>query len=132
MIHLKADNRPDQASTTAPAITRHARTPPLKADADDGECGGGATVPFVTGGGASAGDGGVDEEFPAADGGGGDAGEPGAGTGGGDDGGDVDDLGGGVVEGGEGVAPPPFRTARTTTMRCSPAWQRLALPLMKK
>jgi hypothetical protein len=38
--------------------------------------------------------------------------------------------GDGFVEG-EGL-PLPARTARTTTMRCSPAWQRLASPLMKK
>ena len=60
-------DRPNQASTMAPAITRHAKKPPRKADADDGELGGGDTVPFVTGGGAIAGGGDV-EEFPAAGG----------------------------------------------------------------
>ena len=52
---------PYQTRIAAPPISRHARKPPLKATADDGD-GGGEDVPFVPGAGAGAGTGDCDSD----------------------------------------------------------------------
>jgi hypothetical protein len=158
------DDREYQTKTAAPPIISHARTPPLRATADDGD--GGDDVTFVlagagTGAGAGVSDG--DEAFLSAAGDGGKACRGGVAAGGGDvddfggeggganargaggvaeGGGDGDlgggvcgedgDLGGGSEGGDDGVLPPLLRTARTTTMRRSPALHRPASALMKK
>lgn len=83
--------------------------------------GGGGGEPVGAGAGTG-GDGALAVPFVPAAGGGGDGrGVGAAGT-----------VGGGGGEGVVGVAVPLPRTARTTTMRRSPAWQRAGSPLMKK